>query len=288
MSTQYTATYKVVLPQLVHCVHCDCKFVYEQTVIGSGVAATGLRYDTHEEAQEVADREARDHLNRQLNDPELCNAIPCRECFRYQPYMYKLVGRARYDGLGCLGYPLLILGLLVTTGSIGAATFLAAERPLLIGAAFGGAIAWIAGYFTLRHMNRLVARYDPNSEQLDERRRIAKSRALTLDAFDKLQASRARQAYIKHLGMLDTHRWQSPSAEKPEPLVIEWWVVPSMFMAGGTFTFRVTEYDHVTVTVPEDTEPNEVLKPYADSRSVVPFKVRVVPTRVHIDEQRLE
>jgi hypothetical protein len=42
MSVQYTATVKVVLPQLVHCTYCDCKFIYELTVTGTGCAETGL------------------------------------------------------------------------------------------------------------------------------------------------------------------------------------------------------------------------------------------------------
>jgi hypothetical protein len=288
VSTLYGATFKVLLPQLVHCIHCDCKFVYQQAVAGSGGAAVTARHPTDEGAKNAAEQQAWEEFRAQLNDPELCKAVPCRECFRYQPYMAKLVGRLRYRKRGLLAALTILAGAVTVGFGLFTATMFPEERTILLRAILCGIFICVVGLISLRRVNAIVAGYDPNLESPDKRRSIAERHSMALDTFDELQASRARRAYIKHVAAVENERQGVPSAEKREPLIIDWWVVPSIFMAGGTVTFRITEGEHVTVVVPEDTEPYAVLEACVDSDSVMPFQVRVVPMRVHPDELRLE
>jgi hypothetical protein len=288
MSVQYTATVKVVIPQLVHCVHCNCKFVYEMTVEGYETVETGL-FTGDKAARAAAEKGARDHLDRQLDNPELCHAIPCRSCFRYQPYMYKMVGQSRYDDMGCLGYPLVVLGFLAAVGSGVACIFVKDDRPILIGVALVGLLVWLGGYLVLKRMHALVAEYDPNEHDLEGRKKRAAERALTLVAYDEMQAERVRKAYNEHREAPHTKPWQqgNPFADS-EGLVVEWWVEPSMFSNSGAISIRLDGNEHVTVLVPDDAKPGDLFHPRRDTPNVIPFQVRLVPIRVHPDEQRLE
>jgi hypothetical protein len=201
--------------------------------------------------------------------------------------MYKSVGRVRYRKLTLVAALTIFFGVFTAGCGLVTAVMFPEERALVLRAVPVGGVACVVGLVLLWRANVLIARYDPNSEQPDRRRSLAERHALALAAFDELQASRVRREYLTHLAALEMPRRSLREAE-PKLLVIDWWVVPSLFTAGGTFTFRVTEADHVTVVVPEDTEPYAVLDVRVDSESVVPFKIRVVPMHVHPDELRLE
>src|SRR5262245_37481460 len=108
MPTEYLATLEVKIPQLVNCVHCDGKFVYEMTVTGVGHDETGFLHG-RADARKAAEEQAEESVQRQLNKSELCEAVPCATCFRYQPYMAPVAASERYNDYG---EPVVVIGFL--------------------------------------------------------------------------------------------------------------------------------------------------------------------------------
>jgi hypothetical protein len=229
----------------------------------------------------------------ELNDINRHEAVPCPNCFQYQPYMYSRVGYIRYANWGCVGYPLVIFGPIALVVSGIAAALFQENWLLFLGTACAGFMACLVGYLTLRRLEWLASQHDPNTERLDERKRVARERAKTLEAFDEQQAQRARIAYNEREDLpagdptspwagLETHAKPKP------PLVVEWWVAPSVLTNGGTFSIPLGEIGTVTVEIPELTESDTVLQLCSCPPSVFHFKVCVVAIHVHPDEMRLE
>jgi hypothetical protein len=292
MPVRYTATVKIVIPQLVHCVSCDCKFIYEMTVTGHGFAESSF-FTSTTAAREAAGQHARDSVEAQLNKRDLCKAVPCRNCFRYQPYMHKLVAQQKYDAVGCIVYPLIVLGFLATVGSIIAWFTLSKRPPTLLWIGIGGLSAWIVGYVMLRWWRRLIARYDPNSERLAERQKCAAKQAISLEDYDESQKTRVRSAYAEYVQKFTvaarvTSRQPDSIEGLPEPLILAWWVVPSLFLFGGTLSLDLSKDDNATVVIPEDAKPGCLLELATHTPLVLPFRVQVLPMHVHPDEARLE
>lgn len=288
MAMQYTATLKAIVPQLVHCVYCNCKFVYEMTVTGRGCGESGA-FTSDESARRTAERDARKHLDQQLNNRELCAAIPCRECYRYQPYMHKLLGQQKYDGLGCVGYLLVGVGFLVAAGAT-IAWLLDKTDPgkaLKIGGV--GLVAWVVGLVVLGWMRKLVAGYDPNADDAKERMRLAADRTMTPEDFDRVQGLRVQRTCDEHVTAARKRpRPAVGTTDEAEPLVIEWWVMPSVFLFGATIEIVLSGGDFATVEVPEDAKPGDVLEPSVSAADLVPFSVRILPLNTHPDEARVE
>jgi hypothetical protein len=44
MSVRYTAKVEAVIPQMVHCTYCGCKFIYEMMVTGYGFGDGGYKW----------------------------------------------------------------------------------------------------------------------------------------------------------------------------------------------------------------------------------------------------
>lgn len=82
------------------------------------------------------------------------------------------------------------------------------------------------------------------------------------------------------------HRDGNPFAEI-EPLVVVWWVRPTVFTNGGAFTIVLSQTQFVTFTVPEIARPGVVLDPSMCPPGVRPFKVCVRAFRVHPDEYQV-
>jgi hypothetical protein len=287
--TRYTATLKLVVPQMVECAHCGCRFVYEKTVSASGCAETSI-LSGDEAAKAAAAQSARDHLDCQLRNRDgFFDAIPCPECYRYQPYMFKTLGQQKYDTLGCLGYLLLVPGFLAAVAGVILWFALPKDRTTAVGVGVGGATAWGVGYVLLRWVGRLVGRYDPNTENRRARQDKAAERAMSLEEFDDRQAGRARKAIDEHTPPEQpTRRWgKGKTHTGPEP-VVEWWVLPAVFIEGGTVTVRLGSAERATVEVPEDAEPGGVFEPTTQSESLPEFKVRLLALDVHQDAVPLE
>jgi hypothetical protein len=194
--------------------------------------------------------------------------------------MFSLVGYGRYDNMGCVCYSLIALGLLLLVSSAGYAVFVSASYVAL-GLAVGGVAAWLIGWLILQRMHWLVKQYNPNEERLDERKRIAKARAFLLPEFDAIQATRVGGSYYQY-------RKSPTRSDRRKPLVTEWWLPPSIFVNGGTFSFVVLDDERFTVQVPDDAEPGDVVDARPDNPDSEPFRLRLLAMRAHPDEQRLE
>lgn len=287
MPVQYTATVEVKLPQLVHCAHCDVKFVYEMKVTGVGCDVTGLFQN--ETATRTSARElARASLKRQLNDLPLCEAVPCPKCFRYQPHMQRAAAREQFMDFRPLALPLSVL----CTAFIGVAIISALIYPDLESAALiAGAVSvgvWLLGSGVLAVLNLRVTRYDPNTQELSQREWRAGKRAIPLDDFDAAQAKSLRKEYRKYADAVRVPKWGGSSFEVPDPLVVGWWFTSSIMLNGGSIVIDLLDGESVTVHVPEDCPPGEVLDIHPSSPNVLPFQIRVQALPTHPDEQRLE
>ncbi len=300
MSTEYTATVKVVVPQLVHCVSCDFKSVYEQTVTGRHTVETGL-LTGDASAQAAAEQGARDYLMARLNDPELCNAIPCRNCYRYQPYMCKLVAQSRYNTVGCMfGYLPIVLGILVAL-VFGVMTLFMKDERLVSGiTAGGGLVAVMVGWLVLRRIKRFVAAYDPNEHDFGKRKALAEQRALAPHVYDEMQTASLCDAYNERVSAQQSRPWAATAPQQSRPwakdaapddpteLIVTWYAEPATFSTGGAVSIRLSATMHVTVLIPDTATPGDEFPVRADTPNVQPFKVRLLPIRVHPEEQRLD
>lgn len=304
MSTEYTATVKAVVPQLIHCVSCNFKSVYEQTVTGRHTVESGF-LTSEATAQATAEQGARDHLMARLNDPELCNAIPCRHCYRYQPYMHKLVAQSRYNTVGCMfGYLPLVLGVLVALVFGVLSLVMKDERRVSGIVAGGGLLGVLAGCLVLRRVKSFVAAYDPNEHDLDKRKKLAEERALPPQTYDEMQTATVRDAYNAHVRAHAARPWAggAPAAARPprpwarnaeqpddpNELIVSWYVEPALFSTGGAISVSLSATSHATVLFPDTAQPGDTFPARADTPNVHPFKLRLLPIRVHPEEQRLE
>ena len=299
---EHTATVTTVVPQLVRCASCGCEFVYEMKLTGTGSATADVLFGDEEGARETANEKAQKRLEEQLGKQELCEAVPCPACYHYQPYMFTIVAERVYDTISCFASLPLILGLLTAVGAAAAWFIFPDERSIILWVGLGGAAAFILGYGPVAWVNRVAARYDPNADALNERRRIAEDRAMPLSRFDELQTQRARAAYATRTGFQPDEAdepWQKGSpgqrrirgsarpvarpVQKGRPLVT-WWVQPSILQNGGVVSFRITAADAVTVVVPPNSEPGVVLALHEAPEHIEPFTVRVSLMRVHPDD----
>lgn len=287
MPIQITSTVEAKLPQLVHCVNCDCKFVYEMTVTGIGCDTTGLFKD--EDAARASARElAQASLCRRLKNAPLCEAIPCPKCYRYQPYMSGAAARERFIDLRGFALP---LGILCTAVVCVAASSWFAYADLKSVAVIAGAVAcgvWLFGRAALALLQFRVNRYDPNTQELSGRERLAEKRSTPLEDFDADQAKNVRKEYRKYADAVRVPKWGATSFVVPDPLVVGWWFTSSVMLNGGYVVIDLPDGDSVTVHVPEDCPPGEVLDIHPSSSDVLPFQIRVQALPTHPDEQRLE
>ncbi|MBN9122509.1 MAG: hypothetical protein J0I06_25750 [Planctomycetes bacterium] len=287
MSTQYTATVEAKVPQLVHCTHCDFRFIYEMVVSGTGSGETGL-FRNAADARTAAKEKALARLSRRLNKPTLCEAIPCPKCYRYQSYMHRVAARERYTDYGCLALPFGVLCAAVVCVAAICWNRYPDTRSVAALAGVAAVAVWLAARSALTILRLRIEEYDPNTQELSGRERLADKRAVLLADFDAAQAKRVRREYKKYAEAVRTPRWGGSSFEVPEPLVADWWFTPSVMLNGGSVVIDLPGGESVTVHVPEDCLPGEVLDVHTSSREVLPFQVRVLAIRVHPDEQRLE
>jgi hypothetical protein len=296
MSMQYNATVKVQIPQLVHCVHCDCKYIYEMARTGQGSAQCGSDSRSQEAAKRAAERAALDHLDSKLQSAEACDPVPCRNCFCHQPYMRAVSAKKKYGEWGCAAWALIVGGI----GILAVCTTVWFKSPRDRTVALGGALIGLgitvggAGFLFIQR--RLLATHDPDRAPEEERRRLARQRTMSLADFNEVQAMRIRTAYQEHVSAPPTRSWKgtgNPWAETasksgPEPLVVGLWVEPALFIEGGVVPIKLSETDSVTLNVPPDAKPGEAYDVVVERGNPVPFKVRITPIRVHPGEMRLE
>jgi hypothetical protein len=196
------------------------------------------------------------------------------------------VTQQRYCNHGCIPYLLMAVGFVAGVLAAIAWFNMGRTQYITIGISLG---SLAIGFTLLKWVHRLEARHDPNAERLDERKKLATDRAMSLEDYDEIQQERAREVYEEYVKASKTRssRREEPFAE-PEQLVIDWWVVPSLFLYGGTLTIKLSEKEHATVFLPEDEKPASVLDLATRTKNVLRFQVRVLAINTHPDEQRDE
>ncbi len=287
MPIRYTTTVEVKIPQLVHCIQCDCKFIYEMAVTGIGCDDTGL-FQSGAEARASATGKAQASLNRRLSKPMLCEAIPCPKCYRYQPYMHIVAARERFTDYRFLVLPLGLLCAAVASVATICWFQYPDTQPIAMPAGLATLAVWFVGGVTLDLLRKRIERYDPNTQELSQREALAEKRTVSPTDFDATQAKRVRREYKEYFAAMKNPRWGGSSFEVPQPLVVEWWFTSSIMLNGGSIVIDLPGGESATFHVPEDTLPGEVLDVHASSQSVLPFQLRVLAIRSHPDEQRLE
>ncbi|MBM3979990.1 MAG: hypothetical protein FJ304_06845 [Planctomycetes bacterium] len=275
--TTYTAKIELAVPCLVHCKNCDCRFVYERQFSGAGRADT-LWSGSDDRTRQTAEAQARDDLVEMLSHIDIYDPVPCPQCFHYQPYMFAQVGYGRYDNLGCVCYPLIVLGVLLVVGAIGYAVLGSAATVAYV-LATSGVVSWLVGWALLQRLHRLVKAYDPNEERpLDERKHIAGARAIVLADYDARQARRVSEAY----------RARGPDHGDREGFVTEWWLPSAVFLNGGIFTVAFSDSELFTVRVSDEAEQGDVVDARPTNPRTGPFRLRLLEMRVHPEEMRLD
>ena len=290
MPVHVVATIQATLPRLVRCAHCGTEFLYTMRVTGAAsVEADGSAYKDYT-ARGKSEKEARANLTKQLNDPYAFEPVPCPDCLRYQPYMCERLVEEQVTGpLRVLGYTLAALGGAVAVG--GALTLAAGSRlgsipvvALVVGlgvALIGGGVLTATGW--------AASRYDPNREKSGERKRLAKTRTMSLEQFDESQLARARDAYtdFEPLDDVDGATDDNPF-ENQKTLTIEWWVPQSVLRDGGTISLAFSKTRSATVVVPKGSKSGDVFDLRVYTPKITPFQVRVMALRVRPEKRRGE
>jgi hypothetical protein len=209
------------------------------------------------------------------------------------------------------GCAYIVLGVMILIGAGIFAYFLPQARLVLLCVCGGGVAMSLLGGLLMRRAARLAATFEPNEHDLEKRKRKAGKRAKSLEEHDAIQSEQVGREYRRYAKYMRKKSrrgedqqeppeentpvvkkpWESVEPEKEQDdgsLVVTWWATPSLFLNGGTIQIALPDASPVTVEVPENAKPGILLALRQPPPGVIPFKVRVIPTRVHPDEQRLE
>lgn len=297
MSMQYNATVKVLIPQLVHCVHCDAKYIYEMERTGHGCATCGFDERSQAHAKRQAEEAALNSLDAKLNNPEACDPIPCNKCYRHQPYMRAESARRKYDGWGCAAWFIIAGGICAL--ALGAVVWNTspkdrevAQWATIIGAAV--AVGGIGFFFLQRHLRRT---HNPDHASQLSRRKTASERTMTLVEYNEVQMMRIRRTYSEYVASNQARPWaDKPSQDnpftneqsEPEGLIVGLWVEQTMFLDGGLIPIKLSDTEGVAVVIPPDAKPGGVYGVVVERGNPMKFQVRITPIRLHPDEMRLD
>lgn len=288
MSMLYTATVKVLIPQIVRCAHCDESFIYEMTRTGTGQATCGTDKRSQAHAKTVAERVARKNLEAEFERNGPCDPVPCRKCFRHQPYMAAEAAKRHYRHNRVAAWVATGLGVgMVALGAFIYATGRENETSGLFIGGVGAVFALLGIVFAALH-KPLVANYDPDKAPLLERKRIARERAMTPSQFRDIQMMRLRDAYDAYQNTFPASRWRAGKEVEITALATTLWVEERSFTYGERVTIKLSAADAVAVVIPEDANPGDECAVEVLSGTPVPFKVRVQPIGIHPDEPRDE
>jgi hypothetical protein len=177
----YTAKLSGSVPKLVRCEQCSLEYVYLMKRSASGEGTSMLFLDNEgaqARAQSAAERALTTKLDHEL-DP-----IPCLACGWYQADMVAEIRKGRLwwmvlvaVGLGILGVILFLMACLVS---------LIGEEPVAALVMWIGVGLCALGAISLPLARRRLARqYDPNMEDLEQRKQFSATRAITKEAFLK-------------------------------------------------------------------------------------------------------
>lgn len=272
--TTYSARTDIHIPHLVRCVNCECRYIYDRHFEGRAEGRS---------SPERAEEKAREDLAEMLSHFDICDPVPCPQCFRYQSYMFSQVGYGAYDNMGCVSFLLDGLGISALLGAAGYAAFVSASG-VAVGLAAGGGLALLIGVLIERRRGQLVKLYNPHEEDtLDKRKHVADARAILVPEYDTRQTTRVNDEYRRH-----REKAERNSRGEPKQFVAEWYLDPPVFIHGGAFSIALPGHKAITVQVPENTELGHVFD-VRPTREANPFgvrvsRVRVLAMRIHPDE----
>jgi hypothetical protein len=281
-TTEFQATIEGTVPQLVQCVHCNERYIYEMRRTGSGSAESV----SEKWAQQRAEGLARKRLEAKLG-PDACDPVPCRRCLRYQPYMRAVAARRKYGVWGRLAWAVIVPAGLVAVMAVAVTVGHPGERSVAIGVGLVALGALASAGALLVRVRRLMATYEPDREPEHVRRPLS-ARGMTVADYNERQAVRVREAYRERDEPLMTRFLKHGRLPAEGPLVIGLWVEPSLFTNGGVVPIVLSDTDEVAVSVPVGANPGETYDVAVVRGRPVPFKVRITPIRVHPAEVRLE
>ncbi len=186
---QYTATVRGRTPKLVQCEKCAYEYVYFMSRKGYGEARSLMFLDNKGAANRATDQ-ARERLAYKLDHS--CDPVPCPACGWYQENM---VARARHLRYGWLGITLTVL-YPVTVVMAMLAGFVTMDNKdpssdtkqiimvlWIMSGVFG---ALTVGLTVLSR--RLHRRFNPNGENVEERKKRGQSRTISKKEYLKYAA----------------------------------------------------------------------------------------------------
>lgn len=195
MWIEHSASMEATVMRLVICEECDCEFVYELTVSGSGQANSSIFYSGS--APKKARQQAKDEFREQMKYG--CRAVPCPECAHYQEHMIR---QAKWDKAGHLiswggvaGLVILVLGV-----------FCLLSKPmkefgvpvLVLGALVGGGLCGVGAY--------LHSTFNPNDLPEEERFDRVEDNSIPRAEFESIFREKSAAEYEKTCKKIDQGR----------------------------------------------------------------------------------
>jgi hypothetical protein len=207
--------------------------------------------------------------------------------------MCELMGQRKYEGWRYLGYFLIAGGIIAALIAGVIWTDLKTAHDTKVWTLLGGLAAVVVGTATVFVERWFRGRYDPNNRRLADRKRRAADRSISLEDYDALQHIRLRTTYLKYVEehVAESKKVQKRTGdadEKDGSPVIAWWVLSSVFLYGGTISFKLSDDDQATLVIPEDAKQGSILDLATHTPGVLSFRVCVYAINVHADETRME
>jgi hypothetical protein len=189
VGTDYTSTASGAALKLVRCEQCATEYVYrmERTAIGSGTSFLFL--DNHGAANR-ASANAQDALQGKLERG--VDLVPCLVCGWYQKHMFPRARREHRRWMFYLGV-CLSLGVLPIAFVGAVVNSMDRDEPPIPWPLFVAVVSLLVsvGFGFLITKFVTARRYDPNSQDVEQRKRLGKSRAMLREVLE--QRLRAEQ-----------------------------------------------------------------------------------------------
>lgn len=175
MWIEHSASIEKTVMRRVVCEECDCEFVYEMTITGSGQSNSSIF--SHGTAPKEAKKQAKKQFQEEMKYG--CKALPCPECAHFQDHM---ISQAKWDKtsnlftLGGVGGAVIALVGLFFLGSTATKPF--GLPVLVIGVLAGAAVCGAAAF--------IHSSYDPNKLPEKERFKLAEDNTIPRSEFEDI------------------------------------------------------------------------------------------------------
>lgn len=271
MGTQYYATVRAEVPQLVRCEHCDQEFLYLMRKTGTGMVEPFFDFNSAKAYQQAAELARQDLVTKLTVDN--FNVVPCRHCFRYQSFMRERAARQKYGNnryigalIGCLALVVLAFGIFATLEG-------SKFRTAGIGLTAAGVALVLTGIAAHWGVRRLMATYDPNGQPEARRRVVADQRCQTWAEFYRTQEARLAREYQEHAGQEKRGVWLAKVENRVPPAPAQLWLPARVLMNGHTLSLSLAPGRDVAVEIAPDAEPGCVIEVVPGGRNEFSFRV---------------